>query len=108
VGDYYPLYKQGILFCLQPNKGKVLITFLERINWEPLKVVFIDDKIDNLQSVQEELKVKNIEFVGLHYTGALSLPREIDEKLVEFQYEYLMKHGEWLSDQQAVILLKNK
>jgi hypothetical protein len=68
----------------------------------------IEEHSDIITKVQEELKVKNIEFVGLHYTGALSLPREIDEKLVEFQYEYLMKHGEWLSDHQEVILLKNK
>ncbi len=108
VGEYYPLYKQGILFCLQPNKGLVLKTFLEQINWVPLKVVFIDDKIGNLQSVQEELMAKNIEFIGLHYTGALDLPREVDEKLVGFQHEYLMEHGEWLTDQKALIILKNK
>lgn len=108
VGKYYPLYKQGILFCLQSNKGQVLRTFLEKINWVPTKVVFIDDKINNLQSVQEELKIKNIQYIGLHYTGALSLPREIDTKLVKFQYEYLMEHGEWLTDQKALLMLKNK
>ncbi len=108
VSSYYPLYKQGMLFCLQPNKGLVLKTFLEQTNWVPLKVIFIDDKIDNLQSIQEELMAKNIEFIGLHYTGALDLPIEINEKLVEFQHEYLMEHGEWLTDQKALIILKNK
>ena len=108
VDEYYPLYKQGILFCLQPNKGQVLKAFLEQRNWDPIKVIFIDDKIDNLESVQEEITMKNIEFIGLHYTGALDLPRAIDEKLVEFQYEYLMEHGEWLTDQKALMMFKNK
>jgi Protein of unknown function (DUF2608) len=107
VSGYYLLWKQGILFCLEPNKGKVLVALLGMVDWHPIKVIFIDDKIGNLQSVQEELKEKNIQFIGFHYTGALNLPRKINEKLVEFQYEYLIKYDKWLSDQQALIILNN-
>ena len=59
-----------------------------------------------MQSVQEELIMKNIEFIGLHYAGALNLSRGIDKELVEFQYKYLMEYDEWLTEQKALKLLK--
>lgn len=108
VDGYYPLYKQGVLFCLKQAKGEALIALLEQIKWDPKKIVFIDDKIFNLESVQAELKQKNIDFIGLHYVGALDLPKDINDKVVKFQYEYLMEQGKWLTDQKALRLLKNK
>ena len=107
VDGYYPLYKQGILFCLQENKGAALSAFLEQIKWYPKKIVFVDDKIFNLESVETALKPKNIEFIGLHYVGALDLPRDINHKVVKFQYEYLIEKNKWLTDQKALQLLKN-
>jgi hypothetical protein len=107
VDGYYPLYKQGVLFCLKEAKGEALGALLEQIKWYPKKIVFIDDKIFNLESVQAELKQKNIDFIGLHYVGALDLPKDINDKVVKFQYEYLMEQGKWLTDQKALRLLKN-
>lgn len=54
LNGYYPLYKQGILFCLQPVKGEALGVFLDHIKCFPNKVVFIDDKIEHLKSVQAD------------------------------------------------------
>ena len=108
VDGYYPLYKQGVLFCLKQAKGEILGTFLDQIKWYPKKIIFVDDKMVNLEAVQAELKQRNIEFIGLHYTGALDLPSAINDEVVKFQYEHLMEQGEWLDDQKVLRLLYKK
>jgi len=99
--------KQGILFTEHHTKGDVLGAFLDIIQWKPNKVIFIDDKMEYLESVQVELKRRNMNFIGLHYTAALDFSCEIDEALVKFQYEYAMQNGVWLGDQAALEKLRN-
>ncbi|EFB41392.1 DUF2608 domain-containing protein [Parachlamydia acanthamoebae] len=95
-----PLFENGILFSKGYSKGEVLIAFLKRINWKPSNVLFIDDLADNLESVKQYLDEFDIPFVGFHYLGA-SLPKDkIDPDLIKFQFDYLLKHGKWLSDEE--------
>lgn len=73
-----PTYYKGILFSLQqskgsPSKGTVLCAFLKAINYTPACVVLIDDREENLKSVQTELGKRysgTINFIGILYTGA--------------------------------------
>ena len=77
-GDQYPTYYKGILFSLRksegsPSKGTVLCAFLKAINYTPACVVLIDDREENLKSVQDELRKRypdKIKFIGILYTGA--------------------------------------
>jgi hypothetical protein len=104
---YHPLYKHGVLFTERHTKGDVLGAFLDMIQWKPNKVIFIDDKLEYLENVQAELKPRNIDFIGVHYTVALDFPYEIDDRMVKFQYEYAMQNGIWLNDQAALEKLRN-
>jgi hypothetical protein len=63
------IYKHGVLSCGWNCKGKVLITFLELINYTPEVIIFIDDKQHNLDAVKTALEGKGIEFIGLRYAG---------------------------------------
>lgn len=64
----YPLYRDGILYCnVLPTKGEVLVAFLEKIAQKPSWIVFIDDTLENLQSVETEMKRIGIPFLGIHY-----------------------------------------
>ena len=66
--ETYPIYENGILYCnVTPGKGPVLKSFIEKTSTSPKGVVFIDDSLKNLQSVEIEMKKKNIPFLGLHY-----------------------------------------
>lgn len=107
IKGYHPLYKHGILFTEHHSKGDVLGAFLDLIQWQPNKVIFIDDKLEYLEMVQAELKQRNIDFVGLHYTAALDLPYAVDDILVKLQYEYAMQNSIWLNDQAALEKLRD-
>ncbi len=61
-------YRHGILFCgASGDKGKILRTFLAEVYFRPELIVFIDDTLENLQSVESAAEVLGIPFVGLHY-----------------------------------------
>jgi hypothetical protein len=102
IKGYHPLYKSGILFCERHPKGDVLGEFLDMIKWRPNKVIFIEDKLENLKVVQAELRSRNISYVGLHYTESAKHPTAINDKVVKLQYEQVLANGIWLDDQAAL------
>ena len=108
TSSQYPIFKKGLLFTNAYTKGETLEAFLNKIKWNPAKVIFIDDLRENLISVQQVLQNKNIAYTGVLYTAAEKLPDEIDKDVVEKQYEYLVQKGIWLSDSEAERLLKTK
>jgi hypothetical protein len=68
----YPTYLNGMLFSAGAGKGRALVTFLQQVGLQPARVLFVDDRLDNLQDVEQALLQLNpeIEFVGIHYTAA--------------------------------------
>lgn len=106
IHEHYPLFKQGVIFCNHHTKGEVLGAFLDRLSLKPSLIIFIDDSTKHLESVQAELKERNISYVGLHYTSAMDFPFEIEAKVVELQYENVIKNGFWLKDHEAINYLK--
>jgi hypothetical protein len=97
----FPGFKEGILFSSQFPKGEVLKAFLAYINWRPTKIVFIDDKMSFIQSVEQAAQELGIEFIGFHYTAVSHLACYTDEKLAKFQFRHLAQKGQWLSDREA-------
>lgn len=87
----YSTYTKGILFVNGSTcpKGEALIAFLKKTNRTPKKVIFIDDREDNLKSVEASLKQLDpaILFIGLHFTGAKDYPSTpITEQLFESRW----------------------
>ena len=80
--------------------------FLDKIKLQPRKIIFIDDRIENIRSVAEECIKYHIEFIGLHYTAAAILSEQLDEKVARYQYDYLLKNKRWLSDAEAKLHIK--
>jgi len=99
----YSLFKNGILFLgnEKNSKGDLLVRFLNKIQWKPEKIIFIDDKMSNLTSVKSSLIQENIPFYGYHYQGAKNLPGEFSEETAEVQFSYLRKNHKWLSEAEA-------
>lgn len=102
-----PVFKRGILASANYPKGKVLSAFLKKIQWKPSKVVFIDDRMKFIDSVESELDKENIEHISFHYTAAADQPCCLDQRLADFQFDYLMQRGDWLNDQEAENKMKN-
>lgn len=101
-----PLFKQGVLCADNLDKGPALSLFLKRVGLKPSKVIFIDDNLKFLQSVEEALKSLRIEFIGFHYTEVANRAVVINEDVAKFQLTHLFKTGEWLRDSEVLECVK--
>lgn len=100
-----PIFKNGILFSGRLPKGKVLIEFLKYLHWIPKRIFFIDDRLENLESVQTELQNIQIEFYGFKYNDPSLDLENVNQQIVELQKSHLLEKEEWLSDEVAKQLL---
>lgn len=97
----YPGYYRGILFCNSSpflkatgfaSKGEVLRQFLEKADWKPHRVIFVDDDSQNLDSVGQEMEKWGVSYTGLLYTGAQSIAvPSLSEKQMEQAWMDLTK-----------------
>ncbi|AIK97072.1 DUF2608 domain-containing protein [Candidatus Odyssella acanthamoebae] len=101
----YPVFQEGVIFSTNYPKGEALGAFLDLISFKPDLIIFIDDKIEHLQSVHKATKVRHINYRGFHFRKAYSVEGSLDEKIVEMQYKHLLNNLRWLSDQEAKELL---
>ncbi len=104
-----PSFSNGMLFSGDISKGEALRAFLAKIkNRKFNKVVFIDDKIENLKSVESISQVLEIEFVGIEYTRSkTTVYNQLDIQKIEKQFDILVKEKKWLSCSEAEKYLYN-
>jgi hypothetical protein len=80
----FPLYKDGILYSnVTASKGSVIKAFLNKIEKIPSRIIFIDDSLENLQSVELELQNLGIPYLGIHYrvqVDPTKLPKVTDNE----------------------------
>lgn len=98
----FSTYLNGILFVngTTVTKGEALLSFLEKTQISPNKVIFIDDREDNLKNVEAALQKlnRNIEFQGLHFTGAQNFPSKlISEAEFESRWQELASQATLLN-----------
>jgi len=61
------LYIDGIIFSGEHSKGEMIISWFKQIKYRPKKIIFIDDKLKNLQSVEKALHNRDYPFIGIRY-----------------------------------------
>lgn len=98
-----PAFYQGIILTDLEDKGKILGTVLDHLNYHPEKVIFFDDDYAMLQSVLAECQKRDIDFCGYHYQGAKIKPWDHD--IVNYQIEHLRLNKQWLSDDEVLKIL---
>ena len=89
---YFSHYFDGFFFVngRTCSKGEALLAFLRRTQITPKKIIFIDDREENLKSVQEALEGRPTTYLGIHYMGALQYPSEdITESAFQSKWEAL-------------------
>lgn len=107
--EHPPLFKTGVLFCgdffdpIGSSKGKLLGHFLDRMNLKPSIVLFFDDRLKNIQAVEDELAKRDIPFKGFHFVAKWPA---LDEAVATLQIETALSQKKWLSDEKAKELLK--
>lgn len=98
----YPLIKSGVVFTALEQKSTLFEMVLKYANLHPQKVIFIDDKLSNLESVEEACKKLGIEFTGINYTAVISSNLwPLNQERAQLQFSTLEKEHKWLSDQEA-------
>ena len=99
-----PLFMNGILFtgdfqaADNSTKGQLFGIFLDRINWKPEQIVFIDDDMKHLEAMLKELDQRGIPFQG--YLLKKPSP-ELDKEIAQFQIQTLLHSNKWISDNEA-------
>ncbi len=96
-----PVFKNGIIFSDTSSKEKALAALLEAIKWLPSKIVFIDDRMHSLKSVEEMAGKLGIPFAGFLYKGSEILSNSFDEEIAALRFLHLAEKGEWLTEQEA-------
>jgi hypothetical protein len=84
----YSTYLNGIFFVngTVVSKGEAFPAFLAKTNLTPDTVIFVDDREDNLKSLEAAIQTlgKPIEYVGVHFLGAQKYP---SKKISEVEFE---------------------
>ena len=61
-----PLYKDGLLMAAGNNKSKILINYLQQLDFNFDKIIFIDDKAKNLEDMQNIQHIDLILYTNQH------------------------------------------
>lgn len=102
-----PMFKLGVLYSSFHPKGDILITFLQHLNLNPEKIIFVDDELKHVQSVISCLDKAGIQCVGIHYTAANEMPCDLNLELARFQVNFFVENDVWLSDKEGLDILSN-
>lgn len=96
-----PMLKSGIILTAQVDKGRVLEYVLRRSNYYPKTIIFIDDMLNNLESLEKLSAKLKTKFHGFHYIAASNIPIPvIDKKIEKLRFQILEKEREWLNYQE--------
>ena len=60
-----------------------------------------------INSVEFELDKENIQHISFHYTAATDTHSQFDQRLADFQLDYLIHKSDWLSDEEAKQMMKS-
>lgn len=65
------IHANGVICAGWCPKGIALRTIIEKSSYKPDTVIFVDDKLSNIESVEQELKPLGIIVIGVHYTRVM-------------------------------------
>ena len=92
------LFKDGIIFAQGVDKGSVLIKFLEITGIEPKHIIFIDDKLKQVKSVEKSCLENNIPFTGIRYGHCDEAISNFSKEISDLQKAF---YSPLLSDSKA-------
>lgn len=89
LGHSTAIFKDGIIYCNGGHKGDILSSFFEQNNYNPEQILFVDDKLKNLNHVQESLPQTHT-FLYTHQDNNIKLFNQSDkQEVINEYYTYL-------------------
>lgn len=108
IKDNGDLFKESVPECIsriiftnKKDKGRVIVDFLKQLNKNYKNIVFVDDRIKNLISVQNALQGHDINYLGIHYTELKDKNEILHQDIADKQFQVLRQEHIWLSDDEA-------
>jgi len=98
-----PMLKAGIIFTADHDKGAILRQIFKKLGCSFNKIIFFDDKKENVFSVAKAAEILGIGYQGYVYKGAEFAPKpKLDKKIEEYRFSILEKEHVWLTQQEAL------
>lgn len=101
-------FYDGIIFAQHIKKGDLLKHLFKDLNYSPSLIIFVDDKLDQVQSVEAALKEVGIPFIGFWYRRSEIDRKNFNPMIANIQLEALLSQREIISDEAALELTKSK
>ena len=95
-------YAQGVIETEYPSKGPVLKEVLSSLTARPKKIVFVDDRMKQIKSVDDACRELGIPCTAFHYVPIVIAP-ELNEKIEDYQMSILVEEHRWVSDREALL-----
>jgi hypothetical protein len=99
---HHSIYHKGVIYCGDNKKSEALFAFFQALKYYPKRVIFVDDKLSQVQEVEKFLEQKNIEFIGIRFSAADQRVKAFDPEIAELQFSQLPKI---ISDEEAKRML---
>lgn len=94
-------FAYGMIFTCKQPVGPAILTFFNRLENKPARIIMIDDSLENLANAEAILRSADRKFVGLRYGHADLLKTNFDPILGNIQFFVFMKEGRIISDDEA-------
>lgn len=92
----YPIFDEGIIFSCNLEKGVVLNAFLQHVPYKFSKIIFVDDKRKNVESVLDMCKKIGISCIGVEYKKVeIFDDREITFEELKPRVDNFIKTKKW-------------
>lgn len=107
-GFFPPAFYKGILCSAGNPKGKILKAFLDKVNWQPNKVIFFDDTYKECKSVADEMHKLGIPVQCYWYRFVFKNKIKLNQEIMKYQIDHIAKHGEFLTEKEVLEKMKLK
>lgn len=96
----YAAFYNGIAMTGPFSKVQVLKRIVNKIKNKYNKIIFIDDKKENIMDIKQYCSDSNINFKGFLYTGLDLIKEDADYDTVRKQIDSLVHKNKWLEDEE--------
>ena len=101
------IYAGGVIQTSEKLKGPVLKEAISKMTHSPHKIIFVDDRKEQVESVHLACQELGIPAVCFHYMGP-SEPPALDEAIANYQLNVLVKEHRWVPSEEASKILESR
>jgi hypothetical protein len=95
-------FQYGILFTNKKAVGPAVVNFFAKMNDKPVRVIVVDDSVEDLMNVQNSLKESSIETVLLRYNSVDARKKTFNPELASVEFFEYFLDCRLMTDEEAL------